>query len=53
MWFGEGGGGEGGREIEFDRMPNAGGIMKEVMVVWEEWLPLAWLKGCRECWSSV
>ena len=37
MWFG------GGGEIEFDRMPNAGGIMKEVMVVWEEWLPLAWL----------
>ena len=29
--------------IRFDRMPNIGDVMKEVMIVWEGWLLLTWL----------
>ena len=30
-------------EVGFDRMPNIGDVMKEVMIVWEGWLLLTWL----------
>ena len=37
-----GGRGGWGRKVRFDRMPNIGGVIKE-MVVLEVWLPFAWL----------